>query len=88
MLDSKRWDKAKSHGKLEFIAISEAMKFSTTECETWNYYIPKERDQSEWDLFYMLLIERKDEKWERVGLGKVFKEAFMRTAKWKEIMLG
>ncbi|RYP41952.1 hypothetical protein DL768_010414 [Monosporascus sp. mg162] len=37
-------------------------------------------------LFYVLLIERRDEKWERVGVGKVFEEAF-RDARWKEIML-
>jgi hypothetical protein len=34
------------------------------------------------------LIQRVDEKWQRVGLGKVFKEAFRRRAQWREIMLG
>ncbi|KAK6062791.1 hypothetical protein SCUP515_13015 [Seiridium cupressi] len=70
----------------EFIAISEAKKFTEAEYSEWTYYIPKEREQSEWDLFYVLLIERTEERWERVGLGKVFKEAF-RNATWKEIML-
>ena len=74
--------------KQEFIAISRAKSFTIQECETWTYYIPKEREQSEWDLYYVLLIQRVDEKWERVGLGKVFKEAFRRRAQWKEIMLG
>lgn len=81
-----RWQ-ASSSSRQEFIAISEAKDFTRAECHDWTYYIPKEREQSEWDLFYVLLIERKDEKWERVGLGKVFKEAF-RNARFKEIMLG
>ncbi|KAK1573942.1 heterokaryon incompatibility protein [Colletotrichum navitas] len=71
----------------EFIAVSEAKSFTAAECREWTYYVPKERDQSEWDLFYVLLIERRDERWERVGVGKVFKEAF-RGLKLKEIMLG
>ncbi|KAI8309668.1 hypothetical protein K4K61_001511 [Colletotrichum sp. SAR11_59] len=77
---------AKASDKQEFIAISEAKSFTRDECPEWTYYIPKEREQSEWDLFYVLLIERKDEKWERVGVGKVFKEAF-HNSKQKEIML-
>ncbi|KAF6834525.1 hypothetical protein CMUS01_06111 [Colletotrichum musicola] len=70
----------------EFIAISEAKCFTLAECPEWTYYIPKEREQSEWDLFYVLLVERKEEKWERVGVGKVFKEAF-HSSKQREIML-
>ncbi|CAI0641887.1 unnamed protein product [Colletotrichum noveboracense] len=77
---------AKASDKQEFIAISEAKSFTRDECPEWTYYIPKEREQSEWDLFYVLLIERKDEKWERVGVGKAFKEAF-HNSKQKEIML-
>ncbi|KAJ5007010.1 hypothetical protein K4K48_001414 [Colletotrichum sp. SAR 10_66] len=76
----------KASDKQEFIAISEAKSFTRDECPEWTYYIPKEREQSEWDLFYVLLIQRKDEKWERVGVGKVFKEAF-HNSKQKEIML-
>ncbi|KAK2039714.1 HET-domain-containing protein [Colletotrichum somersetense] len=71
----------------EFVAVSEAKSFSAAECREWTYYVPKERDQSEWDLFYVLLVERRDERWERVGVGKVFKEAF-RGREQKEIMLG
>lgn len=77
---------SKASSRQEFIAISNAKTFTLAECQEWTYYIPKEREQSEWDLYYVLLIERKDEKWERVGAGKVFKEAF-RAAKFKEIML-
>ena len=71
----------------EFIAISEAKEFTQEECEAWTYYIPMERNQSEWCLFYVLLIEKIGPVWERVALGKVFKEGF-REATWDEIMLG
>ncbi|CCF38547.1 hypothetical protein CH063_09607 [Colletotrichum higginsianum] len=84
MLDAE-WA-AKADARQEFIAVSEAKSFTEAECREWTYYVPKERDQSEWDLFYVLLIERKDERWERVGVGKVFKEAF-RGLKQREIML-
>ncbi|KAK9415054.1 putative Heterokaryon incompatibility protein [Seiridium unicorne] len=47
----------------EFIAIPEAKKFAEAECSEWTYYIPKEREQSEWDLFYVLLVERTEERW-------------------------
>jgi hypothetical protein len=82
-----RWIKKATSARQEFIAISEAKKFTAEECDIWTYYIPTEREQSEWQLFNVLLIERKDAKWERVGLGKVFKEAFRET-RWKEIILG
>jgi hypothetical protein len=82
-----RWTAKTRTSRHEFIAISDAKNFTLEECNVWTYYIPKEREQSEWDLYYVLLIERKAEKWERVGLGKVFREAF-RSAKWREIMLG
>ncbi|KAI8930942.1 hypothetical protein NX059_011957 [Plenodomus lindquistii] len=82
------WVKGCKDARQEFVAISEAKAFSELECDSWTYYIPKERDESEWDVFHVLLIERKEEKWERVGLGKVFKEAFLRTTEWREIMLG
>ncbi|KAK6208570.1 hypothetical protein QIS74_12088 [Colletotrichum tabaci] len=84
MLDAE-WA-AQADARQEFIAVSEAKSFTEAECQEWTYYVPKERDQSEWDLFYVLLIERKDERWERVGVGKVFKEAF-RGLKQREIML-
>jgi hypothetical protein len=85
MLDA-RWVSGAKTAKQEFIAISEAKRFTEDECRIWSYYIPKEREESEWDLFYVLLIAWSDGRWERVGLGKVFKEAF-RDAIWKEIVL-
>ena len=83
----KRWVQSTKYARQEFIAISEAKNFSDDECNDWTYYIQKERGLSEWDLFFVLLIERHGEKWLRVGLGKAFKEAF-RDSQWKEIMLG
>lgn len=72
-----------------FIAISDAKSFTMEECPEWNYYIHKERKESEWDLYYVLLLERDIERalWQRVGLGKVFQAAFV-EANWAEIKLG
>lgn len=86
VLDSS-WFNAQHTLRHEFIAISDAMRFSDKECTTWTYYIPKEREESEWDVFYVLLIEFEVDSWKRVGLGKVFKEAF-NGAELKEIILG
>ena len=81
----------------EFIAISDAKAFTMEECNTWTYYIPKEREQSEWDLYYVLLIETRrkenDPISRRVALGKVFQAAFENSPismdeQWKEIILG
>lgn len=82
-----RWIRNTEVSKHEFIAISEAKAFTQEECDIWTYYIPKERDQSEWDLYYVLLVERINMKWQRVALGKVFKAAFS-NPEWKEIILG
>ncbi|KAL9132439.1 MAG: hypothetical protein Q9175_006387 [Cornicularia normoerica] len=82
------WITKSQRSKHDFIAISEAKAFTKDECDIWTYYIPKEREQSEWDLYYILLIERKDNmRWERVALGKAFRAAFA-NAEWKEIILG
>lgn len=74
---------------LFFVALSEAKSFTMGECPVWNYYITKEREDSEWDLYFVLLLERNNERalWERVALGKVFKAAF-RGSVWDEIKLG
>ncbi|ROV91020.1 hypothetical protein VSDG_07690 [Cytospora chrysosperma] len=82
------WIKQHQNKRAEFIAISEARSFTMEECPMWTYYVPKERGESQWDLFYVLLLERDEEQcwWERVALGKVFKAAF-ETAKWAEIQL-
>ena len=84
----------------EFIAISDARNFHKDEYDDWTYYIPKERISSKWDLYYVLLIEKREVQIsgyiytvsERVGLGKVFKLAFDRSChvqgkKWTEIIL-
>jgi hypothetical protein len=64
--------------EFNFIAISEAKNFTREEFPDWTYYLPKERDESEWDLFFVLLIEDSPEEgfYRRIALGKVFKAAF------------
>ena len=71
------------------MAVSDAKSLTRDECPIWNYYIPKEQEESEWDLYYVLLLQRNRERafWERVALGKVFRAAFG-YAKWNEIKLG
>lgn len=85
-------EKVDKPGKeFEFLAISEAKNFSEEENDVWTYYIPKERDQSEWDLYYVMLVEHRGGSGHRVGLGKVFKEAFANSClpclEWNEIIL-
>ncbi|KAI0168751.1 heterokaryon incompatibility protein-domain-containing protein, partial [Pestalotiopsis sp. NC0098] len=72
-----------------FIALSDAKTMTEEECPVWNYYIPKAREESEWDLYYVMMLERNHERalWERVAIGKVFQAAF-RDASWSEIKLG
>lgn len=77
--------------EFEFIALSEAKDFTKDEFPDWTYYIPRERVESEWDLFFVLLVEHDPVGgfYRRVALGKVFKAAFslyMNT--WSEIILG
>ncbi|KAI4619107.1 uncharacterized protein J4E87_007694 [Alternaria ethzedia] len=75
----------------EFIAISDAKSFSQQEFPVWTYYLPKERVDSEWDLYFVLLVEPFPEEGihRRVALGKVFKAAFtLSDDEWKEIILG
>ena len=79
----------------EFIAISEAKDFELNEFDSWTYYIPQEREQAEWYLYYALLVRWNNEKnfYERVGLAKIFKAAFHSGSlepgfAWKEIILG
>lgn len=75
--------------ELFFVALSDAKGFTAEEFPVWNYYITKAREDSEWDLYFVLLLERNNERalWERVGLGKVFKAAFKGSV-WREIKLG
>ena len=100
VLDSEwvsEWEERKGtsieEAKFEFLAISDAKRFTTEECETWTYYIPKEREESEWDVYYVLLTDRPSESsnWKRIALGKVFKTGFDNAVPgrtWKEIVLG
>lgn len=55
VLDVRWMARQTSHHRYEFIAISDVKDFTQAECETWTYYIPKERKSSEWDLFCVLL---------------------------------
>ncbi|KAK4103565.1 HET-domain-containing protein [Parathielavia hyrcaniae] len=77
--------------EFEFIALSEAKDFTKDEFPDWTYYIPRERVESEWDLFFVLLVEHDPVGgfYQRVALGKVFKAAFSLDMKaWSEIILG
>lgn len=78
--------------RFQFLAFSDAKKFTEEECETWSYYVPLDRQQSEWNLYYVMLVESQDGVHYRVGVGKVFKSAFQRGARgssrWEEIVLG
>jgi hypothetical protein len=42
--------------EFEFIAISQAKNFTKDDFPDWSYYIPKEMEESEWDLFFVLLV--------------------------------
>ena len=86
---SRDWIQDREGYPLLFVAISDAKNFTNDECTVWNYYIPKEKDESNWDLYFVLLLDRNQERalWERVRLGKVFQAAFG-EAVWDEIKLG
>ncbi|KAL1639643.1 hypothetical protein SLS58_007702 [Diplodia intermedia] len=81
------WDNA----QYQFLALSDAKRFSDEECETWTYYLPVERKQSEWELYHVLLTEKANGTWSRVALGKVFQTAFDNglggRSEWEEIVL-
>lgn len=79
---------ARLNKKHFFVALADAKGFTEEEFE-WNNYIKTAREDSEWDLYFVLLLERNEERavWERVGLGRVFKAAF-KDSDWKEITLG
>ncbi|KAH7068888.1 hypothetical protein BKA63DRAFT_97450 [Paraphoma chrysanthemicola] len=77
----------------EFIAISEARDFSLEEHDSWTFYVAKDRVDSQWDLYYVLLITTNEKGVSRrIGIGKIFKDAFKRSlapgSSWKEIVLG
>jgi hypothetical protein len=77
----------------EMIATSDAMRFSSKEYDGWTYYTSTERDQSVWDLYFVFLVQHDSLGiGQRIGLGKVYKEAFQNScapgAAWKEFILG
>ncbi|KAK0724858.1 heterokaryon incompatibility protein-domain-containing protein [Lasiosphaeris hirsuta] len=81
-----------SQRQYEFIALADAKSFRQEELPEWTFYIPKERDDSFWDLWYVLLLETDDGGLSRrVGLGKVFKDAFHQSFQpgrdWREFIL-
>ncbi|KAK6858912.1 heterokaryon incompatibility protein-domain-containing protein [Apiospora arundinis] len=94
LLVSNKWlEKQESESQTEFpfIAISDAKSFTAEELPYWSYYIPKERHESEWDPYFVLLAEHSPNEGihRRVAVGKVFKDAFTRKDEnWKEIILG
>ncbi|KAF2270472.1 HET-domain-containing protein [Lojkania enalia] len=93
LLDSKWGDThvKESGTEHEFIAISDAKNFTREEKKMWTFYIPQTDEHSEWDLFFVLLLETRLGISRRVGLGKVFKEAFNNSCgpgkTWKEFIL-
>ena len=86
---SENWIQGREGHKWNFIAISDAKSFTKEEYLNWTHYIPREREDVEWDLFFVLLIEWNREKlvWERIGQGKVFQAAFDLN-QWDEVLLG
>lgn len=63
--------------------------FTPEECSVWTYYISKEREEFEWDPYFVLLIAFLEAKGirGRVALCKVFRAAFSHS-RWSEIILG
>ena len=63
--------------------------FIPEECSVWTYYIPKEREEFEWDLYFVLLVAFLEAKGirGRVALGKVSRASFSHS-RWSEIILG
>jgi hypothetical protein len=89
----KQWAKEnnKDGSECTFIALSEAKSFSEEEWAGWTHYVPSAQQDSEWNLFYVMILAQGKQRpvWERVGLGKVFQAAFWNNAcVWDEILLG
>lgn len=82
---------------VDVIALSEAKAFTQEECPEWTYYVPRARHESQWDLFFIMLVEYREVMgcWQRAGggggVGKCFQGAFRvgeREEEWQEIILG
>lgn len=84
--------------KYEFIAISEAKEFTNEELDHWSYMEPMQKDQAEWYVYNVLMLEDDGEiagVSRRAGLGKIYKNGFNtpvchngKKKEWKEIILG
>ncbi len=88
----KTWFNARG-GIYEFAAISDAKEFALEEYDSWTYYIPEEREQAEWYLYYALMIQWRSGVYVRLGLAKIYKTAFESGSlkpgmQWKELTLG
>ncbi|KAK1975881.1 hypothetical protein LZ30DRAFT_753827 [Colletotrichum cereale] len=80
---------------VEFAAISDARDFSMEELDSWNYYVPEDRDLSEWFLYYAFLLvwDKEHCMAERAVLAKIYQRAFNLASfrpdtAWREIVLG
>jgi hypothetical protein len=75
----------------EFIAISEAKTFTKEEMPIWTQYISDERGYSNWNLWYVILVETSDSFRQRVAVGKVYIAAFYQSfdpgMDWREFTL-
>ncbi|KAL1855810.1 hypothetical protein VTK73DRAFT_8470 [Phialemonium thermophilum] len=90
-IDVQLLDVQNSDTRFEFIAISDAKMFTDEEFPQWTYYIPRERIESEWDAYFVLLVQFYPDEgiYRRLALGKVFRAAFTNSQEeWTEIILG
>lgn len=85
------WANKRKDKLCEFIALSDARKFTHDECTSWKYPIPKDLEDFDWDLYNVMLVEYFEDRcvWERKGLGKILKVRLetLDRSKWTEIAL-
>lgn len=82
-----------NEGLCTFLALSETKKFTDDECPSWTYPIPKNKEDIDWDLFNVMVVELEPKGtrpvFERRGVGKILKVAFENgNQSWEEITLG
>ena len=78
-----KWLRRKGRQKtFEFIVISDAKSFTEEEFRDWTFYIPLERCECDWELYFVLLVEydEAEDFYRRVALRKIFKKAFITRA--------
>ena len=88
MVVDESWAEEHNNQLCEFIALSDARKFTENECTSWTHPIPENLEDIDWHLYHVMILEkiRDLEVYERRGLGKVLKAAFG-SSKWMEISL-